>query len=262
MKWHRIGAYILRHGYEFWGSLDRKANILLFPAIDLSVFGLLTVYINKFNAAPGLGGAILGAVIFWNLVYNIQHDISFTLLDDVWSRNLYNLFATPLRLSELIVGKMIITCGKAIMTMAIILLLAAGLFHFNLFEHGPLIIYYIFNLFVFGWGFGFLTTALILRYGTKVQSAAWSLLLLLYPLSGVFYPLSILPKFLAVLATAFPISYIFEGFRQIILSGKAPSWENLAITLILNGLYMLLGISLFVLGFRNAKARGWFIHPA
>ena len=68
IKFHRIGAYILRHLYEIRASLDRKADIFLFPVIDILTFGLLTVYIDKLEQRPGIALAILGAVIFWTLV--------------------------------------------------------------------------------------------------------------------------------------------------------------------------------------------------
>ncbi|MDP3741652.1 MAG: ABC transporter permease [bacterium] len=118
------------------------------------------------------------------------------------------------------------------------------------------------NIFVFGWGFGCLTAYLIFRFGTKVQIFAWSLIALLFPISGVFYPISTLPDFLALVARFVPVSYIFEGLRSIVITGQAPDPGDFSKIILLNLVYLTLGIWLFVRGFKSAKARGWFIHPS
>jgi ABC-2 type transport system permease protein len=261
IEFHRIRAYMLRHLYEIRASLDRKADIFFFPVIDILTFGFLTVYINKLNVQAGVAGAILGAIILWTMIYNIQRDMSFSVLDDAWSRNLYNLYSTPLRLAEIILGSLFISVIKACVIIAIILAIAWGVFHFSIFQVGTVIFFYIFNIFLFSWAFGYFTASLIFRFGTKAQAVAWSLILIIYPISGVFYPLSTLPPFLARIAEFLPISHIFEGLRAIIVFGRPSSPADLVTIFLLNVVYLCVGLWLFVRGFRNAKARGWFIHP-
>lgn len=261
MKIYRIKAYILRHLYEIWTSLDLKIDIVFWPTIDLLTFGLLTIYIEKLNTTAGLAGAVLGGLILWTLVYNIQKDITFSLLVDVWSRNLFNILSTPLRVLEMVSGILLLSIFKATITISIIVGLAKSLFDFNLFQLGPIVVFYIFNIFIFAWSFGFLTSSLILRFGTKVQAFSWSLLAVIYPISGVFYPLETLPPFLAKAAHLFPVSYIFEGLRSIILSGTMLEDGSLVAIPVLNACYLMLGIWLYISGFKSAKARGWFIHP-
>jgi len=261
MRWHRIWAFLLRHIYEIKSSIDRKADIFLFPTIDLLVFGLLSTYIEKMQIQNGVAGAIIGGIILWTLVYNITRDMSFCLLEDAWSRNLYNLFSTPLTMAEIVLGTLLLSVFKAMFTIALMLGLAFALFGFNLLSVGAVMAFYIFSIFMFGWAFGFFTTSLILRYGTKVQAVAWSLILLLYPISGVFYPLDTLPAWLAAVARIFPLSYVFEGLRNIFVTGSAPAVPELVLILVLNLAYLVFGIWMFVSGFRNAKNRGWFINP-
>jgi ABC-2 type transport system permease protein len=258
---HRVKAYMLRHIYEISATFDRKLDIIFWPTIDLLVFGLLSAYIQKMNARAGLAGAIVGGLILWTLIYNIQRDISVSLLEDTWSRNLYNLFSTPLRAGEMILGTLTLSVLKALVTVSFIAFLAWGLFGFNLWSFGPVIVFYLLNIFIFGWAFGCMTAFLIFRFGTRVQIFAWSLIALLYPISGVFYPLTILPFPLADLARVLPISYVFEGLRAIILSHQFPDAGTLVLIFGLNLVYLALGIWLFFKGFRSAKARGWFIHP-
>lgn len=258
---HRVRAYILRHLYEIWATFDRKLDIIFWPTIDLLIFGFLTVYIQRFEVEAKFAGAIIGGLILWTLIYSIQRDISVSLLEDTWSRNLYNLFSTPLKVSEVILGVLGLSFFKAVLTIIFVTLLAVGIFNFNIFSVGPVVVFFILNVFVFGWSFGFMTASLIFKFGLKVQIFAWSLIAVIYPISGVFYPLNVLPDSLAKVSRVLPISYVFEGLRGLIISGKSPDAGDLVIIAVLNLAYLLIGIWLFVLGFRAAKRRGWFIHP-
>lgn len=262
IKGYRIKAFIIRHWYEVAATIDRKVDIFFWPTIDLLAFGLLTAYINKLDVQSGIAGAILGGVILWTLVYNIQRDISVSLLEEAWSRNLYNLFSTPLLVSEVVIGTLILSLVKALLSISLLLFLSWGLFGFNLFSFGLPIAFFVLNIFIFGWAFGYITSALIFRFGIKVQILAWSMIAVIYPISGVFYPLDTLPPFLANLARIFPVSYVFEALRGIIIYGITPEISSMVIAFALNWLYLSLGIILFIAGFKNAKKRGWFIHPS
>lgn len=258
---HRVKGYMLRHLYEIAATFDRKFDIIFWPTIDLLVFGFLTVYIQKFQVGPNIAGAIVGALLLWSLVYNIQRDISVSLLEDAWWRNFYNLLSTPIKVSEIIVGTMSLSVFKAIITIIFTSTLASVLFNFNLLAAGPVLLFYILNIFIFGWAFGFITASLIFRFGMRVQIFAWSMIAVIYPISGVFYPLSTLPSFLETIGHFLPISYIFDSLRSLFVSGQSPITENFGVILALNACYLIVGIWLYVRGFKNAKNRGWFIHP-
>lgn len=261
MRTNRIYGFVTRHVYEVRASIDRKVDVFFWPTIDLLIFGLLSVYVEDSNQKADFAGAIIGALIFWTLIYNIQRDIAISFLDDAWSRNLFNLLASPLSLGEMVVSILILSLLKALVSVTFITFLASLLFHFNLLSLGPIIFFYALNVFIFAWGFGFFTAAIIFRFGTRVQSVAWSLVAIIYPISGVFYPVAILPHPLPEIAHALPISYIFEGLRKIIVTGGSPAVADYWYILGLNSLYLTVGVILFVKAFQHAKSRGWFIHP-
>ena len=262
ITFHRIQGFLLRHWYEILASMDRKVDIFFWPTIDLLTFGLLTVYIDKLQVETGVATAILGGLILWTLVYNIQRDITVSLLEDACSRNLYNMFSSPLSVGEVIIGTLFLSLLKVILTISFLLFLAWNLFSLDLFSYGYIIAFFVFNIFVFGWAFGYITSSLIFRFGTRIQTIAWSLIALLYPISGVFYPLDTLPHFLVQIAKLFPVSYIFESMRSIVLEGGTPEFSILVTIVFLNLLYFLIGIFLYIVGFNHAKSRGWFIHPS
>ena len=135
IAFHRIRAYLLRFLYELTISIDQQTNLVLFPVMDLLTFGLLTVYIERISAQSGVAATILGGIIFWTLVYNIVHHITFSLLEDVWTRNIFNLVATPLRISEMIIGILLFSIMKSIVSIALLLLIAKSVFAFSLFQY-------------------------------------------------------------------------------------------------------------------------------
>src|SRR3989344_1440337 len=153
IKAHRIYGFLLRHWYEILASMDRKVDIFFWPTIDLLTFGLLTVYIDKLNMQVGVTAAMLGGLILWTLVYNIQRDITVSLLEDAWSRNLYNVFSSPLSIGEVIIGTLILSLAKVLITISFLLFLSWNLFGFNLFHYGMPVVFLVFNIFMFGWGF-------------------------------------------------------------------------------------------------------------
>lgn len=261
MKWYRIKAYIFRHWLEFKASIDRKIEIFFFPVVDILVFGFLSSYVAQGQGRNGLAAAILAGIVFWTLLYNIQREIPFNLLDDVWSRNIFNLYSTPLRLSELLAGTLILSVMKAFVTTTIIVILTTFLFNLRLLSLGLSLVFYMSQLFIFGWAFGFFTSGIILRYGTRAQAMAWSLVLVLYPFSGALYPLSVLPYPIAFIARFIPISYVFEGVRDFFQSKQTLTLEHALIMLGLNAVYITIAVIFAFTGYKKAKARGWFVHP-
>ena len=62
--------------------------------------GLITRYLS--NLSPGFNfvSTLLGAVLLWDFFTRVMHGITIAFLEDVWSRNFLNFFATPLSISE------------------------------------------------------------------------------------------------------------------------------------------------------------------
>lgn len=261
MTWHRVTAFLYRHWLEIRASYDRKADVFFFPVIDILVFGFLSTYVAQVQGRAGLAAGILAGIVFWTLLYNIQRDITFSLLDDVWTRNIFNLYASPLRTSEIVVGTLLLSVVKSVLTTTVIVALVTGLFHLNLFHLGLSLFVYLFELFAFGWAFGFFTSGIILRYGTRAQALAWSLVLILYPFSGALYPLSVLPRAMQIIARFIPASYIFEGVRNFFLTGQTLGGKAVLAMTVLNIVYLALAVIFYIAGHKSAKARGWFVHP-
>jgi len=223
LRFHRIAALFMRHIYLYRRSLPRLMEVVYWPLLDLLVWGFITVYLAQFRQnLPGFVTFFIGALILWDILFRSQQGISVSFLEDVWAKNLLNLFASPLSYVEYIFALMLVSVVKLITVATIMAVLAWIIYSFNIFLIGISLIPFILNLVVMGWAIGILTTALILRFGQEAEVLAWALGFLFMPVSAVFYPVSVLPLFLKTLAHIVPASYVFEGMRGVISSGVFP----------------------------------------
>ncbi|MGH7916273.1 MAG: ABC transporter permease [Candidatus Binataceae bacterium] len=169
---------------------------------------------------PGVVSFLLGAAILWGMFRASQRDMAVGFLAELWSRNLVNLFSTPLSVSEYMTGLIAVNLIKAMVGMIAAALIAWWCYTYNVFPMFPAFLPYMLNLILFALAVGVVITGLIFRYTTRIQGLAWSFTSFLMPLSCVFYPVRSLPGFLRPIAWALPTAHAFEGMRQVIAGGE------------------------------------------
>src|SRR5207253_751496 len=97
---------------------------------------------------------------------------------------------------------------------------ALGLYKADVFWLGIYLVPFAGLLLLTGWTIGFFVSGMIIRYGTRVQALAWTFSIILTPFCAIYYPLSALPRFAQVIGAALPTSYIFEGMRHVLATGR------------------------------------------
>ena len=122
---------------------------------------------------------------------------------------------------------------RELLLITLMLLLATPFFGVSIFTLGPSLILLFLSLYLFGITLGLLVTSGLLRYGPAFENIAWSSLFLLAPLGCVYYPMSILPDWLQVVAELLPLVYIFEEVRSILLDNVV-NYSNILTALKLN----------------------------
>ncbi len=259
MKPHRIKAVILRHTYESRRNMDRITDMVYWPVLDIIVWGFFTIYLGRGNhLQPGMISFMLGAVILWGLFFAFQRDMAVGFLDELWSRNLVNLFSTPLSVSEYMTGLIAVNVVKAMVGMTTAALIAWVFYAFDIFPKLPAFLPFMLNLVLFALALGIIITGLIFRYTTKIQGLAWSFAGLLMPLSCVLYPLKSLPSYLRPIAWILPTTHSFEGMRQV-LAGGGFSADHFVWGLALNVGYFIFAIAFFRWIFESARSRGLLV---
>jgi len=232
-------------------------EMVFWPVMDLFVWGFLTVYLKKLGpAVPASITFLIGAMIFWDIFFRAQQGVTMSFIEDVWAKNLLNLFVSPLGLDEFLSATYLIGLIKVTVIVLVLSGLAFVFYDFNLYGLGLSLIPLFANLLIMGWAFGMFTTALIVRFGQSVEALAWGIPFLVQPVSAVFYPVSALPAWLQPIALCFPSTHSFEGMRQV-LEGKGFPMHHMLWGFGLNILFLLGAGWFFSLMFKVARERGY-----
>ena len=256
MRLHRSAAILLRHFYLVRGSPARLLPLFAWVCVDVVLWGFITRYLN---AVSGSGvdfvRTLLGAVLLWDFFVRVMQGVTMAFLEDVWSRNFLNLFATPLSVPEYLAGLVTSSIATSSLGLAAMVLLATAVFGLSFFAYGLMLAPFLLVLFLCGIALGIVATALVLRFGPASEWLVWPIPALLSPFAGVFYPLSTLPRWMQGVARLLPPSYVFEGMRRVV-SGGAVSGTALLSGLFLAGLYLVLAGLVFGRVFRRAVQSG------
>lgn len=256
MKLVRVGAIVLRQLDLMRSSPTRVVPLFAWVAIDIVLWGFIARYLNSATrGGPDFVFSLLGAVLLWDFFTRIMHGLITAFLEDVWSRNFLNVFATPLTIAEYVAGLVATTVLTSLVGLAAMLLLAGGVFGLSFATYGAMFVPFVLILFLFGIALGIFASACVLRFGPAAEWLAWPLPALLSPFAAVFYPLSVLPQWMQWVAHAMPPAYAFEGMRTIIAGGSV-STDSLAIGAVLAIVYVALAFAFFVAIHRSAVRSG------
>jgi len=256
MKLHRIVALVWRHLYLYRRSLPRIMEIFYWPLVDLVIWGFITLYLAKYRPeVPEFVTFFLGGLILWDMLFRSQQGITISFLEELWARNLMNLFASPLTPAEFLAATIAMSIFKVICVSIVMGLCAWLLYDYNVLVMGLWLFPFVINLVVTGWSIGVLTTSLIMRFGQEAEVIAWSLVFLFQPISCVFYPLDVLPTWLKAVAWVNPAAHVFEGMRSV-LNGSGAPVTNLIWACSLNAVMLVGMILLFYKTFAHCKDQG------
>lgn len=256
INFNRVFAMMYRYRLVLNHSWDRITDLFYWPAMDLFIWGLTGIYFAKTGQHNAFHiDVILVGLIFWIVVWRAQYEINVNLLTEFWDKNIVNIFVSPLTLYEWILSFLLYGSIKMLVSLGFSAFLSFLLYKFNIFMFGFHLIPFVLSLLLTGWAVGFFVAAFLIRFGEKIQTLAWTGAYLISPFSAVFYPQSVLPLWAQKVAYFVPSSYVFEGLRQVIFTGKF-AYDQLAISFLLNGIYLTLSIAFFIHMFKESKKIG------
>lgn len=214
----RVGAMVLRYWYLLRSSWPRLIELIYWPAVQMFMWGFLQSYLSE-NASlfARAGGTFIGALLLWDILFRGQLGFSISFLEEMWARNIGNLLMSPLRPIEFVAALMIMSLVRLAIGVIPVTLLAIAFFGFNLYGLGLTLGAFFANLIFTSWAVGIFVSGLILRNGLGAENFAWTIMFILMPLACVYYPVSVLPSWLQVIAWALPPTYVFEGLRALLI---------------------------------------------
>ena len=156
---------------------------------------------------PGIVGLILQLLTVTLMACTIARERE--------SGTLSQLLVTPLRRSEIVVGKVL--PYLAVSTVLIWMTLATGRYHFQVLYRAPLLLAVLCLLFLLcSLGTGLLISTFCRTQAQAIQFAVFYLLPV-FPLSGAFASLEQLPEGVRAISQTFPLTHFCHAFRMVSL---------------------------------------------
>jgi len=255
--WQNELAKIMAFAFKNWIMTRRNVftlfEILFWPVVGLLSVGLLAEFTQL---QPEMRAFILVGVISMGAVQVCQLDVCYALLYDVWSKAVKHGFIAPVGIRHLLLGSLIMGVIRGTVVFLILIVASLLLFKFNFMLPGiaPFSLFAL-GLFLNGAMVGMLVSILVLVFGNRAEVAAWSLVSLMLLVCGIYYPVSILPRWVQLGAELIPLTYFLEYFRQFY--GFPPAFSHvLARAYLMVLAYLCLEVFLMKVALRRAKRKG------
>jgi ABC-2 type transport system permease protein len=252
----RLRGVYLRHYYLWKRNPEYFFDTFWQPVVDVLIWGFISYYLSRTGAELGaLTSFFLGGIVLFAVLRRGQHEVTFSFMEEAWSRNLQNIMMTPVSMAEYFAASIAFGMLKLFFELGLMAGLLGLMFGFNIFTMGVAIVPFGLNLLVTGWALGLLVNAAIIYFGRGLVALSWILVFVLQPFSCVFYPVSALPGWARPIAMSFPSTWIFEGMRAV-LSGQGFPWQPLGIAVALNAFFLFAAYAVFLRVMSIALDRG------
>ena len=200
----------------------------------------------------------IGALL-WSYLSVVFEAISETITWERWEGTIeYTLMAPISRVTHLL-GSSLYSVTYSLLRTALILAVLGLFFHLDL-RHtnlGSTVVVVLLSSLSF-LGIGIMAAALPLLFterGTQMTLVASAVLLLI---SGVYYPVSVLPRWMQLLATVSPANYALDAIRRAVMrgAGLGALWPDIWPLALIGALTIPLGFFVFQRAERFAKRTG------
>jgi ABC-2 type transport system permease protein len=252
----KVSAFFLRNWRMTHRNVFTVFEIVFWPIVNLLSVGLLTTFLD---AEPGTVVFVLVGTFALSTVQVCQLDVAYAALFDMWSKSIKHQLVAPIRPWHLVLGSWLMGLVRGTVVFALQAAVSHWAFGVNVLAHGlgPAAAL-LAGLLLSAAGVGLLVSTLLMLYGLRAEVSAWSGVSLVLLLCGVYYPVSILPAPLQVVAAGVPLTHVLEAFRAHL--GYAPLFT----TPLLRGyglaaVYVAGGYALFAWAIHRARRTGMLL---
>lgn len=256
MNCGHVWAICVRHLLLMFRDINRILNIFYWPVINIIIYGLMGIWFDASTQSGNYVLIFLAAAVFWeNVLLKLMTQIAYNLIDEMFDKNLVNLFTTTLTLTEWMGASILISLINALITFVFSFLVVLLLFKVNLFNIGWYLLPFSLSLILSGIAFGFFLCGLALALGKRSIDLVYYIGWIFSPFCAVYYPLDLLPSWLQIFSKMLPMTYIFEGIRAVLGNGVISN-ADIYTSFILNIFYLIFSLMFFNYMFTRSKING------
>ena len=254
---------IKTYAYFYRNLIMSKRNfftifeIFFWPVVSLISIGLFALYVTATGDTGFVGPqnyvafAITGTLAL-SIVHVCQLDISYSFLYSVWSKSLKHEMMSPTNFYHMISGAYLVGLIRAFLVSVILLAVGYSIFDFS-FPVGKTIVF-LFGLSLSAISIGQTVNSLVLLFGQNADVAAWSVVHIVMLLSGVYYPVNLLPQPLTLISYFIPITHFLGWYRESI--GLTSFKVSIPFSFFLSIIWIICGFWILRICENRAKRKG------
>lgn len=253
-----IFSQVYKH---FWIMITwpgELATIFVYPLIGLLSLGLLGRFVIAGGTASETFIFIIYGVLSWNIYSVAQQTITRGFFYEMWDGCMKYLFLTKVGVKEFVFGNMLYGVIATSLVFVMMSIITAFLFGFNILSIGPLIILGMIGILLHSFSEGLIILSILIKKGRKFTNLAWVLPGIIMVLSGVYYPVSVLPAGVRHVSNLLPTTHAINGMRSLILQPEV-AMNELLLSVGLGLVYFGLTFLLFRYAFHSSKKEGSLI---
>jgi len=243
MNMRRVWSITFRHLRQTIKDVPRLSMLFYWAFIELVLIGFMGKWVDA-SSSHLVSTSLIAAAVAWSLVVRASLEIPWNMLEELWAHNLVNLFASPLSVIEWMASAALYAGVSFLCLLLFLCGCAYSMFGYNFLSTGWILIPLLCNYYLSALCIGFLTAALLVRYGVRMTSYVFMISWVFAPLSGIYYSLSVLPIWAQYTAYMLPTYYGVDMLKTIVLTGETIYWK-LGAACVLNVLYLVLACVLF-----------------
>jgi ABC-2 type transport system permease protein len=250
--------YFLTKRYFMWEVVWLVYITANAMAITFIGAGVESVSGKKVDTAYLMTFLMVGALI-WSYLSVLFDVLSETVSWERWEGTIEYTFMSPSSRVTHLLGMGIYAVVYGIAQIAIMFGVVTLFFELDLSDAnywGALLVLAVCSVSLVG--FGIVAAVLPLLSPEKGQQVSYIVSSLLLLVSGVYYPVNVLPGWMQAIATVSPVTYALEGSRAALLegAGAAQLWEKIWPLIIMGAIFVPLGLWVFHIGESYAKRTG------
>jgi ABC-2 type transport system permease protein len=250
--------YFLTKRYFMWEIVWLVYITANAMAITFIGAGVEDVSGTKVDTAYLMTFLMVGALI-WSYLSVLFDVLSETVSWERWEGTIEYTFMSPASRITHLLGMGVYAVVYGIAQIAIMFGVVSLFFDLDLSEAnywGALLVLAVCSVSLVG--FGIVAAVLPLLSPEKGQQVSYIVSSLLLLVSGVYYPVDVLPSWMQAIAAVSPVTYALDGSRQALLegAGAAQLWEDIWPLLVMGAVFVPLGLWIFHAGESYAKRTG------
>ena len=210
-EWVRLAAFAYRNLIMARRNVFFVFELTFWPGVAMISHGLLTRFLEL---TPPMTAFILVGTIALSAVQVCQLDVAYAVLFDIWSKSMKHQFLTPVRVHHLALGAWLVGVARGLAVWGLMALIGGRAFGFDFVGAGGLrVALFLLGCFLTALVIGLLVCSLVLLFGTRAETSAWAAVNFFVMLSGIYYPVSVLPGWARAISSGIPLTYFLDGIR-------------------------------------------------